>query len=79
MENDFTKHEVCQRCGRTERLAFVSGKVGDMCCFVSNELYKPSYYVPVKMGIGGGSYITFTYCLDCGQIQGDFPISIQRS
>jgi hypothetical protein len=26
------------------------------------------------MGIGGGDYVAFSYCLDCGQIQGDFPL-----
>ena len=79
MDTDVMKNEVCQSCGRTERIAFVSGKVDDGCCFESNELFKPSYYVPVNMGIGGGSYIEFKYCLDCGQIQGEFPIPIQLS
>jgi len=33
-------------------------------------------YVPEGLGIGGGDYLEFEYCLDCGQIQGkDFPIS----
>ncbi len=31
-------------------------------------------YVPYNMGIGGGDYIEAIYCLDCGQIQGKFPI-----
>lgn len=26
------------------------------------------------MGIGGGDYVEFDYCLDCGQIQGTFPV-----
>lgn len=30
-------------------------------------------YVPSDMGIGGGDYIEFEWCLDCGQIQGTFP------
>lgn len=30
-------------------------------------------YVASDMGIGGGDYIEFGYCLDCGQIQGEFP------
>ena len=28
------------------------------------------------MGIGGGDYIEFAYCLDCGQIQKDFPVDL---
>jgi hypothetical protein len=31
-------------------------------------------YVPNDLGIGGGSYIEFSYCLYCGQIQDIFPL-----
>jgi hypothetical protein len=32
-------------------------------------------YVPRDLGIGGGDYVKLSYCLDCGQIQGDhFPL-----
>ena len=31
-------------------------------------------YLPDDIGIGGGDYIDFDYCLDCGQIQGEFPL-----
>lgn len=32
-------------------------------------------YVPDDIGIGEyGDYMRFTYCLDCGQIQGKFPL-----
>lgn len=31
-------------------------------------------YVPRDLGIGGGDAIHFIYCLDCGQIQGKFPV-----
>jgi len=33
-------------------------------------------YVPGDFGIGGGDYIRFDYCLECGKIQGDFPLEI---
>jgi hypothetical protein len=33
-------------------------------------------YVPDDMGIGGGDYVEFDYCLQCGQIQGRFPRGI---
>ena len=32
--------------------------------------------VPTDLGIGGGSAIEFEYCLDCGRIQGDFPLDM---
>ena len=27
------------------------------------------------VGIGGGDYVHFKYCADCGRIQGKFPLS----
>ena len=62
----------CQNCG-SERIASVSAKCSDACHYRlgGQEL---DYYVPSDLGIGGGDYVEFKYCLDCGQIQGDFPI-----
>jgi hypothetical protein len=31
-------------------------------------------YVPDDIGIGGGDYISITYCMDCGRLRGTFPI-----
>lgn len=31
-------------------------------------------YVLDKLGIGSGDYVGFKYCLDCGQLQGQFPL-----
>ena len=36
-----------------------------------------SGYVPEGIGVGAedsDDYVEFTYCLDCGQIQGEFPV-----
>jgi hypothetical protein len=33
-------------------------------------------YVPSDIGIGGDDYIDFIYCLECGQIQDEFPLTI---
>jgi hypothetical protein len=35
-------------------------------------------YVPEDLGIGGGDYVQFSYCLDCGQIQGTFPLPLTK-
>ena len=66
---------ICQNCN-SPRLAAVSGKTSD-CCFVAfkHSGKELEGYVPYDLGIGGGDYIEFTYCLDCLQIQGTFPIS----
>jgi hypothetical protein len=63
----------CQRCGST-RIADVQGKTSDMC-FVQLGYFKSDGYVPSDMNIGGGDYIRFSLCLDCGQIQGEFPVT----
>jgi hypothetical protein len=35
-------------------------------------------YVPRDLGVGGGDDVQFAYCLDCGQIQGRFPLPPTR-
>jgi len=65
--------KICQRC-KSLRVLKVQGKVSD--CFamcMTNKKYNG--YVANDIGIGGGDYIEFSYCLMCGQIQGDFPIN----
>jgi hypothetical protein len=32
-------------------------------------------YVPTDLNVGGGDYMEVRFCLECGQIQGEFPIS----
>lgn len=62
----------CQRCS-SERIVKISGKTSDMC---SAQIGKAEHdgYVPRDIGIGGGDYLGFKYCLDCGQMQGTFPL-----
>lgn len=65
----------CQRCSG-EHIVRVSAKCGDRCSinYGNGEF---GGYVDRRFGIGGGDYINFTYCLTCGQIQGEFPIVIK--
>jgi hypothetical protein len=35
--------------------------------------YSTDGYVPSGLGIGGGDYIDFKLCLNCGQIQDTWP------
>jgi len=62
----------CQKC-RSDRIACVGGKVSDMFHATVGD-YEHDGYVPGDLGVGSGDYIDFEYCLDCGQIQGDFPL-----
>jgi hypothetical protein len=62
----------CINC-QSERLAHVTAKCSDMCS-ISLGSVEQSDYVPDDMGIGGGDYIEIVLCLDCGQLQGKFPL-----
>jgi hypothetical protein len=62
----------CIQCG-SEQIASVGAKCSDLCSF-SYQNQEKNGYVPENVGIGGGDYVEFDYCLNCGQIQGDFPI-----
>lgn len=60
----------CIKC-KSVRLVDVSAKCSDL--FSMTYLGKDyDGYVPHDMGIGGGDYIEFIYCLQCGQIQDNF-------
>ncbi len=62
----------CDKCG-SERVAGVNGKCSDMCHYTLGD-FEMDGYVPKKVGIGGGDYLDFDYCLDCGKLQGKFPV-----
>lgn len=64
--------KLCQQC-KSDRLLSVSGKTNDLFSWSSGNK-SGSGYVIYEQNIGGGSYIKFTYCLECGQIQGKFPV-----
>ena len=68
---------LCQIC-KSQRIASVCGKTSDLCHISVNGLEKHpnGYYVPDDMNIGGGDYIEFKYCLDCGQMQDQWPLVI---
>ena len=64
----------CQRC-ESQRIHNVSAKCSDMCNGDVNGR-KHEGYVPEDLAIGGGDYVNFSYCLDCGQIQNKVPLPI---
>jgi hypothetical protein len=57
----------CSRCG-SARVGRIGSKSSD-CNSVSLGDKEHNGYVPGGMGIGGGDYVEFSWCLDCGQIQ----------
>ncbi len=71
----------CTSCN-SFRIAKLSGKTSDMCCVQmaspadEDDVVEHLGYVPGDMNIGGGDYIEFNFCLECGQIQGEFPTGL---
>lgn len=59
-------------CCENARMAVICGKTSDRC-FASVGERESDGYVPSDMGIGGGDYIDFMYCLNCGKIKGNWP------
>lgn len=55
-----------------ERVAKVSGKCADLFSLQFKNI-EIQGEVPRDIGIGGGDYMNFSYCLDCGVIQGVWP------
>lgn len=62
----------CQNC-KSNRLMSFSGKTAD-CFFAEINNKTHNGYVPEDLGIGRGDYIKGELCLDCGQLQGKFPL-----
>ena len=65
----------CQEC-KSERVASAMCKCSDLTGFSVGNVDVHSVYVPDDWGIGGGDYIRLSYCMDCGQMQGSFPLEI---
>jgi len=64
----------CQNCGK-DRIVSVVAKCSDLC-HAQFKNTEHEGYVPQGIGISDNEdYISFSFCLDCGQIQGNFPIT----
>jgi len=62
----------CQKCN-SERVLGVSGKTSDMCSMRLGAT-RHSDYVTYDLNLGGGDYLEFDLCLECGQLQGKWPV-----
>lgn len=62
----------CQRCN-SDRLCSINAKSSDLN---NGDVMGKKFdgYVPHDLGVGGGDYVGFSWCLECGQIQGPFPL-----
>ena len=62
-----------------KRTARISGKCADMAGFAADmkdgTMVEGDGYAPRGLGVGGGDYISVTFCMDCGKVQGaEFPM-----
>ena len=64
--------EGCQDCDGI-RLMNVSTKCSDMFN-AWTDANEHRGYVSDGLGIGDGDYMEFCYCMECGRIQGNFPL-----
>ena len=67
---------MCQKC-KSERLCSVYGKSAD-CSRVEIGNVEHLGYIPYHLGVGGGDDIEFVFCMDCGQLQGKFPLPVHE-
>ena len=68
----------CQAC-LSKRVINVSSHGRDCQSWsmaINGEYKNGDGYLPSDFGIGGGDDLEISYCLDCGQIQGTFPIPL---
>lgn len=66
----------CQKCNSQRVLRF-SAKCSDMFDATIGT-HEHDGYVPGDLGIGRGDYIDARVCLDCGQMQGTYPLPLSE-
>ena len=65
----------CQNC-MSDRMRSVGGKCSDLGFVQVNHLIlEKDGYLPYDLNIGGGDYIELEVCLECGQLQGEWPLN----
>jgi hypothetical protein len=63
---------ICKNC-KSNRSLSVSAKCDDRASLQCQQAEMRDY-LPDDCGIGGGDYIEFTLCLECGMVQGTWPL-----
>lgn len=65
-------------CCVDPRITHIVAKCSDLCRVELPDGEELDGYVPSNLGIGGGDYVNFKFCLGCGRIVGSFPIDEER-
>ena len=71
--------DTCQRC-ESERLADIQAHHNDLffLSIESDNINVEADYAPNIEGICNGDDTQFCFCMDCGQIQGEFPKHVEE-
>jgi len=65
----------CQRC-KSKRIASVYAKSSGLSSFEIDG-HEHNGYLPDGIGLGDdGDAVSFNYCMNCGQMQGEFPLPL---
>jgi hypothetical protein len=63
----------CQKC-QSERIMSICAKCQNSC-IVTYGAEGGAGYAPTDVGVGvDEDYVAFEYCLECGQMQGEWPV-----
>ncbi len=60
---------------RSERIAHFTARCKDMFWWKSDKTTIEGYVNTPGGELGGGDEVDIHYCLDCGTIQGEFPVA----
>lgn len=58
----------------SDRVVYINAKSSDLN-FVEFKNKKQDGYMPDIKNVGGGDYVDPNICLECGKVQGTFPVS----
>lgn len=67
--------EKCENCD-SKRIMSVSGKCSDMFSAQYKEMGYEGYVLANLNISDNEDYIDFDFCLNCGKIQGEFPVEV---
>ncbi len=67
----------CQRC-KSGRVLVASSHGRDCHCVQIKNNSIEADYLPRDLGIGGGDDMEIEVCLDCGQLQGTWPLATSQ-
>ena len=69
-----------KECCNKKNLINFSGKVSDLFqIFIEGQELPSNLGVPSNLNLGrGGDYVDFSYCSNCGQMDGKFPLDLTK-